>query len=172
MHAPKKRNLEPYPSTQMPSHPVKKRLSYQSSLISLLHLSISSENVLLHGGITTSGRSRGSSVGVVCIVGTVEVVGHLRIELLRGLLGRASGATLAWHLLGTGLASSNPTLGPVGTMLHRGSRLGLNLGRSNALSKRLGLRDQLGGSDNNLNLWELLILLLSVLVMVVDWNIP
>ena len=124
---------------------------------------INLEDVLLHGGIASSSRSWGSVVGAgISIVGVVEVVGHLRVKLFSSLLGWASAAALARCLLGTGLASSSTALGPVRTVLHGSSRLGLSLGRSNTLGEGLGLRDEFGGRDDNLNLWSSLVILIML----------
>ena len=107
------------------------------------------EDVLLHRGIATGG-GRGSGIGVVA--GVVKVVGHLRVELLRRLLDGAVAAATLGGLLG-GLAGGGTALSSSSALLlDGGGGLGLNLGGRNALGKRLGLGNQVGRSNDNLNL--------------------
>lgn len=107
------------------------------------------EDVLLHRGIATGG-GRSSGIGVVC--GVVKVVGHLRVELLRRLLDGAVAAATLGGLLGC-LAGGGTALGTSSTLLLDSSgRLGLNLGGRDALGERLGLGNQVGRSNDNLNL--------------------
>lgn len=120
-------------------------------MLFLVH-TLRSENLILHRSIATVRSGRRGSVGVVCVA-TLEVVGHLGIQLLDSLLGR-TGATRATGALLVGRFSSSGTLGGVGSMLDSGGRLGLSLGLRNALSQALGLRDQLGIGNNDLDLCE------------------
>ncbi len=109
------------------------------------------ENVLLHRGVATGGSGGRSGTGVGR-VGVIKVVGHLRVELLGGLLDRAVAAAALGHLLG-GLAGGGTALGTGRVLLlDRGGRLGLDLGGRNALGERLGLGDEVGRSDDNLDL--------------------
>lgn len=110
------------------------------------------KNVLLHRSITTGSWGRGS-VGGGRLSGTaVKVVSHLRVKLLGSLLGWAVVAALARSLLGASLASSGSTLGAIGTMLDSGGRLGLSLGLRNTLSQSLGLGNEIGRSNDHLDL--------------------
>ena len=111
-----------------------------------------SEDLILHGSIATVGSGRRGSVGVVSVA-TLEVVSHLGIQLLDSLLGRAGATRATGALLVAGLSSSS-TLGSVGSMLDSGGRLGLGLRLRDALSQALGLRDQLGIGNDDLDLWE------------------
>lgn len=111
-----------------------------------------SKNLVLHGSITTVGSGWRGSGGVVSGA-TLEVVSHLRIQLLDSLLGRA-GATRATGTLLAARLSSSSTLGGVGGMLDSGGRLGLGLGLCDTLSQALGLRNQLGIGNNDLDLGE------------------
>lgn len=110
------------------------------------------KNVLLHRSITT-GSWGGGSVGGGRLSGTaVKVVSHLRVKLLGSLLGWAVVAALARSLLSASLASSGSTLGAIGTMLDSGRRLGLSLGLRNTLSQSLGLGNEIGRSNDHLDL--------------------
>jgi hypothetical protein len=110
------------------------------------------EDILLHRGVTTGSGGGSSSIGVVVRVAADKVIGHLRVELLGRLLGRATAAAAPGRLLGT-LASGGVALASVRrVLLHSGSRLGLDLGLRDALSERLGLRDEVGRGNDNLNL--------------------
>ncbi len=107
------------------------------------------EDVLLHRGIATGG-GRSSGIGVVA--GGVKVVGHLRVQLLRRLLDGAVAAAALDRLLG-GLAGGGTALGSSSALLlDGGGRLGLSLGRRDALGERPGLGNQVGRSNDNLNL--------------------
>lgn len=136
-------------------------------------------DLVIHGGIT-SGDGRGSSNGsggsssgsgggrgtVGTGSGVDKVVGHLRVELLGGLLSGAAAAGTAASLLAgvvasvggssvvvvAALGTGSGALGSVATALVVGGRLGLALGLRDALAQRLGLGDQLGLGDDNLNL--------------------
>jgi len=114
------------------------------------------EDILLHRGVTAGSRSGSGSIGVVLGVAAVKVIGHLRVELLGRLLGRAIAAAAPTCLLGT-LASGGAALASGCVLLDRGSRLGLDLGLRDALSERLGLRDEVGGGNDNLDLDRLVI---------------
>lgn len=111
-----------------------------------------SENLILHGGVTTVGGGRCGSVRVLVVVCVVEVVSHLGIQFLRSLLSRAGVASLARTLLDTLSGVGSTTLGGVGAVLDSRGRLGLNLGLRDALSKRFRLGDKVGRSDDNLDL--------------------
>lgn len=110
------------------------------------------ENLILHGSIATASSGRRGSVGVIGVA-TFEVISHLGIQLLDSLLGRA-GVTRATGALLVARLSSSSTLGGVGSVLDGGGRLGLGLGLSDTLSQALGLRDQLGIGNDDLDLWE------------------
>jgi hypothetical protein len=114
------------------------------------------EDILLHRGVTTSSGGGSSSIGVVIRVAADKVIGHLRVELLGRLLGRAIAAAAPGRLLGT-LASGGVALASVCVLLHSGSGLGLDLGLRDALGERLGLRDEVGRRNDNLDLDRLAI---------------
>lgn len=91
------------------------------------------EDVIIHRGVTVSGRSRsgggiGGSGTILGVVGD-EVVGHLRVKLLGSLLrGAAVAATTG---LGPGRLARSASLGAggsVSTVLDCGGRLRLSLG--------------------------------------------
>jgi hypothetical protein len=112
------------------------------------------EDLILHGSVTTvSGRRRCVVVGIAgaVVVSTIEVVGHLRVQLLCSLLRRSA----ALSLLGkpfTSLANNNSALGTVRAMLDSCGRLGLSFGWRNALSKGLRLGNEVCRGNDNLNL--------------------
>jgi len=113
------------------------------------------EDVIIHSGVTvrsSGSRSGGGGGGTILIVGD-EVVGHLGVELLGGLLGGAAVATAA-GLIPSGLASSAGlgAIGCVSTVLDCGGRLWLSLGLADALTQRLGLGDKIRRGDDNLDL--------------------
>lgn len=108
------------------------------------------ENVLLHRRVTPSGSRRSGRIAVILGVAVPKVVGHFRVKLLCCLLDRPVTAAAPRGLLAS--LASRGVLSVLGILLHRCRRLGLSLGLRNALSKRLGLRDEFGRSDDNLNL--------------------
>jgi len=113
------------------------------------------EDVIIHSGVTVRGSGSGSRSGgggAILIVGD-EVVGHLGVELLGGLLRGAAVATAA-GLVPSGLAGSASlgSVGCVGTVLDCGGRLWLSLGLADALTERLRLGNKIRGGDDYLNL--------------------
>jgi len=104
------------------------------------------QDLVLHRGIAV-GSSRSTSIGV--LVGMVEVVGHLRVELLGRLLRRATVTATSRSLLRNHLASS--TLGSC-VVLDVGRRLGLSLWLRHALAQRLRLWNEVCRCNDNLNL--------------------
>jgi hypothetical protein len=110
------------------------------------------QDIVLHRGITISrSSSRGSSSALrVCGVSD-KVVSHLRVELFGRLLCGTAVLSTAGSLLRSWLAGGT-SLGGIGAMLDSSSRLGLRLGLADALTKSLGLWDEIGGSNNDLDL--------------------
>lgn len=113
-------------------------------------------DLILHGGIAVASSRRGSTSGVGVLVGggsSLEVIGHLRIELLSGLLHGTAGATTTTGALLATTAGAG-TLGVVALLVGScGLRLCLGLG--GALSEGLGGRNDfggLGGTNDDLNL--------------------
>lgn len=84
-------------------------------------------NLILHGRVGGGGSGGSAGAGIrVLVAARLEVVGHLRVELLGRLLGRASALTTAL-LVGASLADG-AGLARVGVLLAGGGRLGLSLG--------------------------------------------
>ncbi len=103
-------------------------------------------------GAVAVSASRGRSVGGCGARGSRvdEVVGHLRVQLLGGLLGRPRAAAAANLLVAS---SGDRPLGTISSaaLVGRGG-LGLSLGLADALAERLGLRNQVGRSNDDLDL--------------------
>lgn len=85
--------------------------------------SVTYHNLVLHGSIAVGRCSR--TTGGVLVAGADEVVGHLRVELLGRLLGRA-GALAAAFFVGGSLCCGSVVRGAA--LLAGGSGLGLGSG--------------------------------------------
>lgn len=122
------------------------------------------EDLVLHRGVAAGG-GRGGSSGCRSIisVASLKVVCHLRVELLSSLLGgaAAAAATATTGLLATTSGARTALRCAIGGVLDIGGRLGLSLGGRDALAESLGLRDQIGGCDNDLDLDSLLVSMLA-----------
>ena len=112
-------------------------------------------DLIIHTNITASSWSSAVSWSSTCISSwsggsVVEIIGHLRVQLLSSLLG---GTSATWSLSTTRLATL--ATGRVGLWCS-GSGLWLGLWLGDALTKTLWWWDGccLGGVDNNLNLFQ------------------
>lgn len=126
-------------------------------LSSVSNNTITSKNLVLHRRIAAVSCSRGGGRSCrILVIASIEIVSHLGVELFGCFLGwtAATSATAAGGLLAT-TSGSGTTLGSaVGGVLDVRCRLGLNLGLGDALAESLGLRNQVRGSNDNLNLFE------------------
>lgn len=148
------------PAQQFASRPVSKvqilRITSNRSIQfrSPMPKSPCSHNLILHGRVGGGGSGGSAGAGIrVLVAARLEVVGHLRVELLGRLLGRASALTTAL-LVGASLADG-AGLARVGVLLAGGGRLGLSLGLRGTLGKGLDGRDNLvglGSAHNDLDL--------------------
>ena len=107
-----------------------------------------SDDLVVHGSVTVGGSS--IAAVLVWLSAGIEVVRHLGIKLLGGLLGRAGVAGL---LAATPRTSAGGLRG--GLLLLVGRRLGLGLGLADALGQGLCRRSHLGSlgtTNDNLDL--------------------
>ena len=107
-----------------------------------------SDDLVVHGSVTVGGSS--IAAVLVWLSAGIEVVRHLGIKLLGGLLGRAGVAGL---LAPSAVAGTSNLPGRLLLLVGRGLGLGLRL--ADALSQGLCRRSHLGGlgaTNDNLNL--------------------